>query len=258
MAEIWGAVVVGAAAVGSAAMSSRAAGKAAKAQGQGADRATEESARQYDQSRNDLAPWRDVGVGALNNLARVSGQGVASRPDWNAYLTANPDVAQDSYYGQRPEEHFSTFGKKEGRQLGMTQGTPAGAPDMSVFTQSPDYQFRRSEGMRGIEGSFAAGGMGQSGNALRALADFNSNLAGGEFGSWWNRQAGLAGVGQSATTDTAQFGAQHAQNAGQNAMYAGNARASGIIGQQNAINNGVNQLAGAYGYYSMNRQPRGA
>jgi hypothetical protein len=252
----WGFVAVAGASVITGAMGAKSAKDAARAQGRGADRATDESARQYDETRNDLAPWRNIGGGALNNLARVSG--IESGPSGGyfneqLYLQQNPDIAGDEWASKNATEHWEKFGRHEGRQnpiVGGTPGTAAGSPDMSPFTQSPDYQFRRSEGMRGIEGSFAAGGMGQSGNALRALSEFNSNLAGGEFGNWWNRQAGLAGVGQAATTDTAQFGARHAENAGQNAMYAGNARASGIINQQNSINNSVNQLAGAYAYFS--------
>jgi hypothetical protein len=253
----WGFVAVAGATVVTGAMSSRAAGKAAKAQGKGADAATAESARQYDQTREDFSRGRQLGDGAMNNLARASGIATEHSGgffDEAKYLADNPDVAADPWASKNAKRHWDEWGQYQSHRkspmVGGTPGSPGGAPDMSVFTASPDYQFKRDEGMRGIEGSFAAGGMGQSGNALKALAEFNSNLASGEFGNWWNRQAGLAGVGQAATNATASFGAEHAANAGQNAMYAGNARASGIIGQQNAINNGVNQLAGAYGYYS--------
>jgi hypothetical protein len=133
-------------------------------------------------------------------------------------------------------------------------GTP-GTPNMSGFFASPDYNFRRTEGTRGIEGGFASRGMGQSGNALRALAEFNSNLAGGEFGNWWNRLAGLAGVGQTATADTASFGARHAENAGRNALIAGDARASGIINQANIIGSGIGQL-GSWAGYALGRRDR--
>jgi hypothetical protein len=257
MAEIWGAAILATAAVGTTVASNRAAGKAAKAQAKGADAATAESARQYDQTREDFSRGRQLGDGAMNNLARASGIATEHSGgffDEQKYLADNPDVAADPWASKNAKRHWDEWGQYQSHRkspmVGGTPGSPGGAPDMSVFTASPDYQFKRDEGMRGIEGSFAAGGMGQSGNALKALAEFNSNLASGEFGNWWNRQAGLAGVGQAATNATASFGAEHAANAGQNAMYAGNARASGIIGQQNAINNGVNQLAGAYGYYS--------
>lgn len=34
------------------------------------------------------------------------------------YLTNNPDVANDSYFGSRPLEHFQKFGQNEGRTWG--------------------------------------------------------------------------------------------------------------------------------------------
>jgi hypothetical protein len=141
------------------------------------------------------------------------------------------------------------------QQAQASQG--GGTPDMSGFFQSPGYQFRRDEGTRGLERSAAARGGAFSGNALRALAEFNSGLASNEFGNYFNQLASIAGIGQTATNQTAAYGAQNAANAGRNALAAGEARASGIIGQGNAIGQGVSDLAGAYGYYSMNRNRAG-
>ncbi len=113
------------------------------------------------------------------------------------------------------------------------------------FQASPDYNFVRGEGQRGIGNSFAAEGGAFSGNALRALTQYNQNLAQGQFGNWWNQQAGLAGVGQTAATNLGQFGANAANNTSNALMNAGDARASGIIGSTNALtgalSNGVNQ-----------------
>ena len=120
------------------------------------------------------------------------------------------------------------------------------------FMASPDYEFRRGEGMRGIENSFAARGGAASGNALRALNDFNSNLASGEYGSWWNRQAGLAGVGQTSAQNLGSFGANAAGNIGNALQNAGAARASGIEGQTNALSG---MLQGLWSTY-RNRNPK--
>src|SRR6188768_3809462 len=60
------------------------------------------------------------------------------------------------------------------------------------FQASPGYNFVRNEGQRDIGNSFAARGGAQSGNALKALAEFNSGLASGEFGNWFNRRMNLA------------------------------------------------------------------
>lgn len=256
----WGFVAVAAASVVGGAMSADASKKAAKAQARGADAATAEQARQYDQTREDLAPWRNTGSQALNALNRLFGfETPASGGYFSAekYLAENPDVAAGEWSSQNPLEHWERFGQFEGRKrpfIGGDPGSPGGAPDMSGFFASPDYNFRRTEGMRGIENSFAARGGAQSGNALRALTEFNSNLAAGEFGNYFNRLAGLAGVGQTATNQTAAYGQNAANNIAGNYIYAGNARASGIAGQYNALGQGLSDMAGLYGYYNQNRR----
>lgn len=151
---------------------------------------------------------------------------------------------------------------------------PASPLDPNAFTASPDYAFRRSEGMKGIEGSFAARGGAQSGNALRALNEFNSNLAAGEYGNWFqrqqseydrwfNRNAVLAGIGQTATNQAGSGAIQTGSgisgdamrtgaNVGNALIAGGDARASGITGSANAWGNALQDLSGLYGYW-MNR-----
>lgn len=127
--------------------------------------------------------------------------------------------------------------------------------DMSGFYTSPDYNFRRTEGTRGINNSFAARGGAASGNALRELTRFSSNLAGGEFANYWNRLKSMSDQGFGATGQTAQAG-QNATTGITNALQqGGDARASGIIGNSNAwsgaINNGLNTyLLSRGGYFN--------
>lgn len=63
-----GAAVVGA--IGGAVISSKSAKKAADKQAESSQSALDETARQYDQSREDLAPYRKVGETALWNLEK--------------------------------------------------------------------------------------------------------------------------------------------------------------------------------------------
>uniref|UniRef100_A0A6M3IH39 Uncharacterized protein n=1 Tax=viral metagenome TaxID=1070528 RepID=A0A6M3IH39_9ZZZZ len=66
------AAVVGAAAsTYSASKSSKAAKEATQAQVAGADAATQAELKMYYQSREDLAPWREVGEGALKDVNKV-------------------------------------------------------------------------------------------------------------------------------------------------------------------------------------------
>lgn len=115
---------------------------------------------------------------------------------------------------------------------------------IAAFLESPDYQFRRDEGMRDVAQSYAARGSGRSGNALRALAEFNSNLASGEFNNRFNRLAALAGAGQTANANAGGAAITTGQLIGRNQIDAANARASGIAGAGAAQADGIAQLAG--------------
>lgn len=134
-----------------------------------------------------------------------------------------------------------------------TSGAPQTAPDYSAFFKSPDYTFRQSEGTKGIERSAAARGGAFSGNALKALTEFNSNLAAGEFGNYFNRQAALAGIGQAATSQTNQAGLYTGSMVGNALQNQGDARASGVVGQYNSYGNALGDIGQAAGYYFRNR-----
>jgi hypothetical protein len=225
-----------------------------------------------------------TGTGALNQIGRLFGLPTTTSDEWSAQQpqlvgdTELPAGSTTKHIGKgwyevwnggqrigtlRPGGANGQFINDTGADIPalmrqsqqQTQAgrTPAG-PDMSAFFESPGYQFRRQEGTRGLERSAASRGGAFSGNALRALAEFNSGLASQEFGNYFNQLASIAGIGQTATNQTAAYGAQHADNAGRNALAAGEARASGIIGQGNAIGQGVSDLAGAYAYF---RRPSG-
>jgi hypothetical protein len=219
--------VAGAVVAGSA-INAYSSNKASSAQQQSAGEANAESAREYDQTRQDQldllkqqredqAPWLAAGKNALSQLASGTGTG-------GSFI-----------------KPFS----------------------LADFQADPGYGFRLSEGEKGIQRAASARGGLYSGATLKALARFNQNTASDEYGNAYNRYnsdqsnqfnrlASMAGLGQTATNQVGQAG-QSAYgtiaNAGMNAsnnisnnlIGAGNARASGYIGGANAINNGISQ-----------------
>lgn len=64
-----GAIIGGVATLGSALLGSSSASKGANAQVQAAQMGIEESRRQYDQTRQDYAPWREAGGAAIGQLS---------------------------------------------------------------------------------------------------------------------------------------------------------------------------------------------
>lgn len=117
--------------------------------------------------------------------------------------------------------------------------TPTG-PDMSVFTASPDYQFRQREGQAAIDRGAAARGGALSGNAIRAGVEHASDLASTEFGNFFSRLAAIAGIGQGAANTASSAAANTGNNVSSLLSNTGAARASGVLGQANSISNALN------------------
>lgn len=118
----------------------------------------------------------------------------------------------------------------------------------TAFSKTPGYDFRLSEGVKAAERSAAARGRLGSGATMKAVQRYGEGLASDEYGDWWNRNAGLAGVGQAATSATSAAG-QNATNNITNAIgAAGNARASSYANTGSAINSGINNVLAAYLY----------
>jgi hypothetical protein len=78
------------------------------------------------------------------------------------------------------------------------------------FTASPDYQFRQDEQARALTARNSALGIQDSGAAQKAAMQYGGNLASGEFNTYANRLAGLAGVGQTAASGNAALGQNYA------------------------------------------------
>lgn len=117
---------------------------------------------------------------------------------------------------------------------------------LASFQASPDYQFRKDSGMEGIVQSKAIGGLLKSGSALADTVGFNSNLAAGEFGDWWNRQSGLAGVGQTANAANQQAGQFYANSVNQATQQNTLAQMQSGYQQANAWSQGLGQAGGIF------------
>lgn len=288
--------------VASSLLGANAARRAARAQEQAANRSVAESRYQNDLAREDLAPYRDIGTQALNDVAGVFGYTPYSAPtaetrtvgrspfrendwnsiagvwgqirpaarfediNWNAVNGAQPisDQARQflstNWGNIRPAANLGDVDWNSFTHAGIDYGDPAAqaapapAASNANFFTSPDYNFVRGEGTRDIQNTFAARGGAQSGNALRALTEFSSNLAAGEFDNWFGRRMQLAGQGQNAVNTGVQVGQNTAANVGNALMAGGDARASGIVGSANALIGGMNDAASMIGYRNYLRR----
>lgn len=140
----------------------------------------------------------------------------------------------------------------------LTDYTPFG---MDQFQADPGYAFRLSEGMKGLERSAAARGGLLSGATLKGIQRYGQDMASQEYTNAFNRYQAeraaqlqplqsLAGVGQATAQQIGQAGMQMASNVGDTMMSGAAARASGYMGQANALSSAL----GAGLNYSQNQQ----
>ena len=124
--------------------------------------------------------------------------------------------------------------------LGQMQALNSG--DFSSFNASPDYQWTLSEGMKGLDRSAAAKGRMYSGGYGEDLTRYAQGAASTQYGNYYNRLAGLAGVGQTTASGLGILGANSANQIGNNMQNAADARASGYANSANAWGNTAGQL----------------
>jgi hypothetical protein len=139
------------------------------------------------------------------------------------------------------------MGQQQPMQQAPVQSGGGGGENWDVLRNSPDYQFALQEGQRGIGNSFAARGGASSGNALKALSEFNQGLASQQIDKFLGRRGVQIDRGIGATNATQAGATGYANNATGLYQDRGDARASGILGRAGATIGAISGVAGAMG-----------
>ena len=218
------AAITATAAIGGAAISGKAAKKAAATQERAAQDATAAQERMFQRQTELQEPFRQGGLTAQQEIMQLLGIG--------------------------------------GDKTAAGYGSMAKAFGTDQFQQDPGYAFRQAEGMKALERSAAARGNLLSGSTLKGVQRFGQDLASQEYQNAFNRfqversarlnpLQSLMGSGQSATNVLTGAAGQMGQNEASNIYNAGAARASGYVGQANALNTALGQVGGIATNYPM-------
>jgi hypothetical protein len=121
------------------------------------------------------------------------------------------------------------------------------ASQMAALQNSPGYQFRLGEGLKGVQGSAAARGLLGSGATLKGLTQYGQDFASNEYDKRNSQLAGVAGLGYNASNQIGSNYMNTADSLNQNFGQIGEARAGGITGRANAITGAISGLSRAFG-----------
>lgn len=127
----------------------------------------------------------------------------------------------------------------------------------NMLQNTPGYQFNLTQGLKSVQNSAAARGLGISGAAMKGASSYATGLADSTYqnqfnNTWTNRNneynmlSGQAGIGQSAAANVANSGTQVGQGIAQNTIGAGNAQAAAYNSIGSAVGGAANSVASAY------------
>ncbi len=188
-----------------------------------------------------------VGAALVSGYVASEAAGEAADVQQEASAAAISEQRRQFDVTQRQLEPFREAGVTAlGQQqalLGL--GTPQEQQQaFAAFAESPGQQFLRDQQERALLRNVSAiGGLG-GGKVRTALQQQAFGRAQTDYQTQLNRLAALSGTAQTAATDIGRFGAATAANIGQLQQAGGAARASGILGQAQAIQQGISTVTG--------------
>ena len=212
------------ASVGGGLIASSGAKSAAKTQAQAAAQAQASQERAFERQVELQEPFRQAGLTAQEQIMQLLGIG-----------------------GDKAAQGYGSLAKPFGTEQ---------------FQQDPGYAFRQAEGMKALERSAAARGGLLSGGTLKGIQRFGQDLASQEYGNAFNRYQteraarlnplqSLMGAGQSSANTLTGAAGQLGQGQAQSQLAAGQARASGYVGQANALAGALGSIGQAASSYPL-------
>ena len=268
------AAAAAAAAVGGAAMQSNAADNASAAQTQGTIAGINASNNQFNQTRQDQAPWLSAGGAGVTTLASLLGLPQTESRDqiYNRLKTLTPGMQANGLYdpsGARNEfaNYFERGGgagnaspiyrwdearlnqeadrlfKEQQANIASGAGGALDSPLLKSFTpqdleNEPGYKFGLEQGNKGLENAARARGMYYSPSTVKELLRYGQDYAGTKYNDAYNRYN---------TTQTNQYNrlagiSGTGQNAANTLAATGSANAGNV---SNLITSGANARGAA-------------
>lgn len=212
------AAMVGAAAVGAAgsAYASKKSSSAAKTQAASADRASEIQQENFEQTREDLMPYKQAGDTSLKQLMGQMGA--------NGYFNQTykgQDIYRDPSYQFRLQQGQDAIQSSAAAQGGLLSGATLKAlQNYGQESASQEYS--------------------------NAYNRFNADQT-----NRYNRLSNLVGIGQNAAAQVGNAGAQTSQAIANNTMSGANALAAGQVASANNWANTANNLGSMAASYAM-------
>lgn len=229
-------------------------------------------------------PW-GFAAAAVGTIAGSVISGQASKSAANTQAQAAEDAAhlQNDQWNQTQAnlKPYMDLGTNNINSLQTALSNPMltqqfSAPTAFQAQQTPGYQFTQTQGLKAVQNSAAARGLGVSGAAMKGAASYATGLADSTYNDVFNRALttfntnyssaannvnrlqSVVSSGQNAAATNGSLGAAAVGNIGNTLTSGANAQAAGTIGSSNALANGLNGLGSTGLTYGLMTNNAGA
>lgn len=209
-----------------------------------------------------------LGSSVIGGISSIFGASKASKAQQNAAAMAQ-QTALDMY--NRTRADLAPYRDAGGRALTtLEERLPELTSDIDVSAELRDpnstikkaYDFTRTQGLKSVQNSAAARGLGVSGAALKGASQFATGLADNTYQNLFNmeninrtnaysRLKGLVDTGQNAAAGTGKVGTDAANTAASAQMASGDTEAAMWNAAGSAVRNAANNVGGYYAYQGL-------
>ncbi len=205
-----------------------------------------------------------IGSAVVGAGATVAGAGAAAGAQRDA-ANRSADTQMQMYERTRADlSPYMAIGQEGANRLvgNLDRLTAPITMDQAALEQTPGYQFNLKQGLRAVQNSATARGLGISGAAMKGAAQYATGLADNTYQQQFNnavtnqtnafnRLMGVTQLGQSSAAGVGAQGTQTASNVGNALIGGGNATAAAYNSIGPAVTNAGNGLTRGLMYQNM-------
>lgn len=189
-------------------------------------------------------------VGAATIGSSVVQSNAASKAAKQQANAANAATAEQQQMFDTSQKNLAPFisqGNDAAAKVSQLEGLNGGDSStiMNALASLPGYQFANTQGLKSVQNSATARGLGISGAAQKGAADYSTGLANQYYNNLLTGVQNTETTGANAAAGLATNATQTGANIAGTIQNAGNAGAAGTMGSANAISNGL--IGGANG-----------
>lgn len=188
-------------------------------------------------------PAAIVGGAAITGIAGAVGSSAAAGAQQSAANTAAQ--TQRDIYAQNQQllNPYVQQGLGAYGTLNQLLGVGGNSDTMQQSLQNlPGYQFTLNQGLKSVQNSAAARGLGDSGAALKGAANYATGLANSTYGNYVGQLQNSANTGMQAGSSIAGVGQATGAGIGNAQIAGGNAAAAGYNGIATSVGNAAGYL----------------